>query len=595
MQKRNGTKKDKPRISMELIFFVLFVMSFLLLGWFVIRLLNSTKDQIKSELEIEMARLERSLTDKIDHTFSIIKSINLQIAENPRSDKHINEILKVYRTNPSLTDTFSWTIFSWVDDNYQITVDANYGILKTPIDISTCDCLLLTEKDPGTFKLGAPRIGTTSKKWVIPGAVGVNDENGLYLGATTIGFDIETMAKLLQKVLQNHDVKFTLFGKNEVPILYADIKEYGIDKSNDDSLHVAHISKILNEINSEKSDKVFEINLFQDRHAFLVKKVANYPYILFLTFNKKSIGKELLYITASRLTEILSIIMSLGILLILIYREKKQTLRILRLKLAAENANNEKTGFLTKAAHEFKNFVFGIQGCSEIIRTDLRTMITELKLDHVEKSKLSRLETDLDLSNNIIEASHDLDNFINDLLELNRAEIGEFKIKKSVKPINIAKIIKQAVLLSKKRAKNSEIILVSTIDSDLHSLSNLDPLRMKQMVMRLIFNAVKYSPGGSVVEVIAKNITDKNEIKKISNLSGSKKTKAVEITVKDQGYGMSENEVKEALQKRNFKNHKNFDPFGLSLPLIKYLVERQNGIFEIRSQKNKGSEIRIIF
>jgi K+-sensing histidine kinase KdpD len=46
---------------------------------------------------------------------------------------------------------------------------------------------------------------------------------------------------------------------------------------------------------------------------------------------------------------------------------------------------------------------------------------------------------------------------------------------------------------------------------------------------------------------------------------------------------------------KNIKKAKDIDPFGLSLPVIKYLVEKQGGIMEVRSQKNQGSEITIIF
>ena len=126
-----------------------------MLTWFTIQLTQLVKNKIQSDLEIEMARMERSFSDKIDHTYSIIKNINYQISENPHSKKHINEILKRYCDNNDLTN-LSWTIFSWSDDKYQFTVDAKYGIISNPANFSVenRDYIPLTKKEPNKFHIG---------------------------------------------------------------------------------------------------------------------------------------------------------------------------------------------------------------------------------------------------------------------------------------------------------------------------------------------------------------------------------------------------------------------------------------------------------
>lgn len=285
------SKEVKSKFEISLIFAAIFLITILLITWFIIHLINSAEERIVSDMGIQLTKLERSFSDKIDHRFFAINSINLQITEDSESEDHLNKI----------------------------------------IDISS-----------------------------LP------------------------------------------------------------------------------------------------HHESLTKKIDSYPYIFLLDYNKKAMKEELLDLAYSHLIEILSIAFCLIILLIFIYREKQQTRKTLQLKRSAELANNNKTAFLIKTNHEFKNFVFGIQGCAEIIKNDLRKFIENLKKEESPRKNnyLRDLKIDLDLSQNIIDATHDLDNFLNDLINFNNSKDGRLKIKRSIRrPVNIAKIINLAVTSLKKRTK----------------------------------------------------------------------------------------------------------------------------------------------
>jgi len=596
---RKRSKLHRINSNITPIFFAALSVVCLILSCFAIHLINATSDKIKSDLELESARIERDFVDKIDHTFSIIKSINLQIEENPTNKNHINEILKRYRSHPSLSDTFSWTLFSWSDENYQIIVDSKYGIMKEPVDFSTQDYVPMTEKNPWQFNLGTPVIGVTSHKWMIPGGVGITNQKGEYLGATTIGFEIETLAKSFHEIIQNPDVKFELFGKNEVGILYSDTKSYGVYKSNDDSSYNPKIGKILDEINSLKSDNVFDISLITNRHAFLAKRVTDYPYIMLLQYDSSAIIANFWKIVLSKMLGISLVTLGLAVLLFLIYHERRQAQKILILKREAELAHEAKAEFLTHSIHEFRNFVFGIQGCAEIVKNDLRSLISKLKkVKTFEKEEIDELETDFDLSCDIIESSHELNDFINDLTDLNQAENGEFKINKSNKAVHVARIIKQSIKLLDKRAKNSDITLVNKVEEDLHEIPDLDPRRIKQIMLNLISNAIKHSQENGKIEISAQNITNRKELEKLNDEIGTARSKRIEIIVKDYGFGMSENELRAVMQKYQAIDNittGRIDALGLGLPIVKYLVEKQKGLLEIKSEKNRGTKIKVIF
>jgi len=589
-----NTPKSEIKLNITRIFVTTLIIAVLILTCFTIQLMKSVKNKIQSDLEIEMARMERGFSDKIDHTYSIIKNINYQISENPHSKKHINEILKRYRDNDNLNN-LSWTIFSWSDDKYQFTVDAKYGIIPNPANFSVKnrDYIPLTKEEPDKFHIGTPIFGLTSKKWMIPGGVGLSDKNGKYLGAISIGFEIERIAKSLHQIIQNPEVKFNLFGKNEMSILYGDVKSYGVERLANDNNYDIESSHILDQINSSQSagnDKVFEMNFLKNSHAFLAKKIADYPYILVLKYDGETVNSIIGELIIDRVLEILSISFGLIILLFSIYREKRQTQKIFELKRMAEQSNEAKSEFLAQSVHEFKNFVFGIQGCAEIIKSDLKNLIHKIESGSNcdQANSLHELKIDFELSLDIIGSTYELTGFINDLIDLHQTESGEFKINKSPNPTDINNILKQSVKLMQKRAKKSNILIITKIEENLYQPLFLDQRRVKQVAINLISNAVKYSPQETVIEIFAKNIDDEKGIK----------PKRVEIIFRDHGFGMTEEEIEIALQKYKTVENVNsgkVDSIGLGLPIVKYLVEKQGGALEIKSEKNIGTTIRVVF
>jgi signal transduction histidine kinase len=588
------TAKQKFKDKIPPIFLALFFVSILLVGWFFVRVINSSKEKILSDMEIEMARLERSFTEKVYHTFYMMNNIILQISANPKDKKYIHKILSQYRNNQQLAGAFSWTIFSWSDADYQIIVDSKYGIMKEPVDLSARDYIAFTESDPGHLQLGTPVIGSTSKKWMIPAAIGLADKNGNYLGALTLGFEIPVMAQLLYKVLENPDVNFALFSKSGNAVLEGDFKSSGPITVDERSVINHDAERIVNKINLGPKKKIYDVSIITNRHAFLAKKIDNYPYIFILNYDRTSIAKELLYVTFSRLSEIFSIIFALTVLLVLIHRERTQALNTFYLKKIAEQANATKTEFLIKTTHEFKNFVFGINGCAEIIKNDLRRLIESLRHENHEKDKghISGLEVDLDMSHHIIESSDNIDGFLSHLLQVNDAKDTNFTVRRSFHPVNIAQIIDLSITALKKRSKEAETILVKKVSKDLYKISNVDPRRIKQIITSVIARAIKNSHIGDVVQIYANNITDEKILENIYNVYGLKKSQAVEIIIRDNGMSNNENEMMYMM--RSALNRKKSNNLKIKIPALKYLVEKQGGIFEVNSTQNQGNEIKII-
>jgi two-component system sensor histidine kinase ChiS len=590
-----SNKQGRPKISSPLILLTIFVIATLLLIWFTIRLVHSTKSNLVSKMEIEVARIERSFDDEIEHTSTIVKNINRQILKSPNDKLHISKVLSSYQNPSDLNNNFSWTIFSWVNQDYQMTVDASYGILSNPIDVSIKDYSYPLERKPGEFQLGSTTIGETSKKWIIPGGIGLVDKNGRFLGATVIGFDLRILLKTLNRVIENPDVSFKLFSKNGISIINEGFRNSESHSNYDDSTTNIELERIINEVNTSSNKKFYDISLITNRRAMFAKTVGDYPYIIITQYHPDAILEELTNVIISRLSEVFSILFSFAVLIFLIYREIKQARTLFRIKLVADRANNSKTEFLIKVTHEFKNFIFGIHGCAEIIRSDLKRIFEELKNENNPKNlhRIREIETDLEMANNIAETSHDLNSFIDELMELTRLKEEDLEIKASPSPLNLNNLTKTLIPQLRKRAKSSNVILVTEIDKNLHKLPNLDPKRISQIITGLTSNAIKYSKENTVVMISIKNINDGEVLKSLYQVYGVKKSKAVEILISDQNSHINIFEIKSSLH--NIKNFKKFDLFLTKLPAIKFLIEKQGGIFEVRSDNKRGNEARIIF
>ena len=222
--------------------------------------------------------------------------------------------------------------------------------------------------------------------------------------------------------------------------------------------------------------------------------------------------------------------------------------------------------FFYSIIHELKTPLNAISGFSEVLE------------DEMKEEKISR-DACIDYIKEVREAADDLDSLIHDILDLSQVCAKNFSIDTS-KKINITDVIKRAVRLNHSYALRCNVSVVLEIDEKIKPI-NLDAKRMKQIMMNLISNAIKYSRAETTVRIIAKTIND-----------------ALEISVIDQGFGMNEEQLKIAFEQYGTVANENsgkVDSLGLGLPITKQLVELQNGIIEAKSAIGVGTEIKLIF
>tara|TARA_B110001454_G_scaffold219199_1_gene251731 strand:+ start:35107 stop:36837 length:1731 start_codon:yes stop_codon:yes gene_type:complete len=183
----------------------------------------------------------------------------------------------------------------------------------------------------------------------------------------------------------------------------------------------------------------------------------------------------------------------------------------------------------------------------------------------------SPIATDL---NAIQKYSEELDHYIRSILNIARVESQNIKL--NLVPSDLNQLIEASIIALRPLANDKNI----KIDTDLAPLflTEMDPILIKEALINIIENAIKYSPNGTVIAIKTFE-TDQHIV----------------TEVRDQGYGISETELQKVGQKffRSESVPENIKGSGLGLFLVKYFIELHNGKMEVVSILNQGTTVRI--
>lgn len=223
-----------------------------------------------------------------------------------------------------------------------------------------------------------------------------------------------------------------------------------------------------------------------------------------------------------------------------------------------------KDEFISMASHELRTPVTVIRGYAQM-------MLEESKELNIKKEGIEYLS--------IINTSTErLGDLIEDLLNVSRIEQGRFKI--DLKELNVQSIIEETIKEMSVQSKQKGLDLILEVKEDTNCLINVDGDKLKQVLINIIGNSIKYTNKGSV-EV------------KVSN-----KDESLVINVKDTGIGMSAKEREHLFEKfYRVKNKKTQDVVGtgLGLWITKQIIEIMKGSIFVDSIEEVGTQVTIEF
>src|SRR5476651_1089236 len=169
---------------------------------------------------------------------------------------------------------------------------------------------------------------------------------------------------------------------------------------------------------------------------------------------------------------------------------KRSNELILQAKLAAEEANNAKSVFLAKMSHEVRTPMNAIIG---MIDMTLDTPLTDEQIDNLKVAK---------------DAADNLLSLINDILDLSRAQAGKVVVEEI--EINVPDIVKNVCKGLTVLARNKGVDVIWSIDPEIPRILTGDPVRLRQVIVNLVNNAIKFTHKGNVqVNVKMKSLKEK--------------------------------------------------------------------------------------
>ena len=231
----------------------------------------------------------------------------------------------------------------------------------------------------------------------------------------------------------------------------------------------------------------------------------------------------------------------------------------------ADSANRAKTDFLLTMSHELRTPLNAIMGFSEVMKQQLRGPLGD--------------ERYVDYANDIYDSASHLLAVINNILDISRIEAGRLELDEQA--VVIGDEIGKALRQLEEEARGADVKLATEIEKDLPLLLG-DANKIRQIVINLVGNAVRYMPDSGTVKVRANR-----------NAEGG-----IVLAVEDDGAGMSAEDVERVISpfvRLSNPMVRAHDGTGLGLPLVKALVELHGGTFKLTSELGKGTTGTSVF
>ncbi|MDQ2885738.1 MAG: ATP-binding protein [Chloroflexota bacterium] len=244
------------------------------------------------------------------------------------------------------------------------------------------------------------------------------------------------------------------------------------------------------------------------------------------------------------------------------------------LNQALEEANRARSQFLSTMSHELRTPLTSVIGFSQmLLRTSPKSSLNERQRANVER---------------ILKNAEHLLTLINDVLDLAKIEAGRMDVNTS--EVNLKQLLTTLIDETRSIALERKLNLSVSVEDDLTSIET-DPTKLRQIVLNLVSNALKFTEKGQVTVTATRRRPAQPYSK------GKGESEQVKIAVKDTGIGISpeqQERIFEAFYQADNSNSRSYGGTGLGLSIVRELTTLLGGKVEIASQPGVGTTFTVL-
>ncbi|MCR5626909.1 MAG: response regulator, partial [Lachnospiraceae bacterium] len=388
--------------------------------------------------------------------------------------------------------------------------------------------------------------------WTVFVNARVEDKSGNLLGVCGVGVQMTNIQKMFKEAEEEYNVKINLVDKNG--LVQVDTDDINIENAWLDATVLE---------NSNKDEYVYQTI---DSDEFAVTKYVEYlDWYLVVRSEPTAISKRFIN---TIMINIVLFLMVMGFLIATIFvvirrsrRERDEKQKLLIVSERAVAASEAKSSFLSQMSHEIRTPINVVLGMNEMILREGR-----------DTGILTYAET-------IKHAGNTLLGIINDILDFSKIEAKKMEIIPA--EYDLSEVINDLVAVTKTRSKGKELELKFEFDPDIPRFLYGDEVRIKQVIINILSNAVKYTEKGSVTFGIG--------FKKSENKTDSI---SLHVSVKDTGIGIKPGDLKKLFnefERLDEKKTRNIEGTGLGMTITKNLLEMMGSQLVVESEYGKGS------